>query len=172
MGQRMLMSGERHTHTIGGYRTHGDPMQVVSNKLHEPEVYFEAPSSSKMDAEMDAFMAWFNETAPGGKRALPTLTRAGIAHLYFVSIHPFEDGNGRIGRALAEKSLAQNLGQIRSSERAKPTTQSSTAAAGIWRSPAGSCGSPRRFSKRNARRSGASISILPRRGSMRSCAAR
>jgi Fic family protein len=64
-----------------------------------------------MKAEMDAFMSWFNETAPGGERPLPALTRAGIAHLYFGSIHPFEDGNGRVGRALAEKSLAQNLGQ-------------------------------------------------------------
>jgi Fic family protein len=64
-----------------------------------------------MKDEMDAFVSWFNETAPSGKRALPALTRAGIAHLYFVSIHPFEDGNGRIGRALAEKSLAQDLGQ-------------------------------------------------------------
>ena len=57
-------------------------------------------------------MQWFNETTVhGGTQPLPPLTRAGITHLYFVSIHPFEDGNGRIGRALAEKSLAQNLGQ-------------------------------------------------------------
>ena len=60
---------------------------------------------------MKRFITWFNETAPDGKHPMPALTRAGIAHLYFVSIHPFEDGNGRIGRALAEKSLAQNLGQ-------------------------------------------------------------
>jgi Fic family protein len=64
-----------------------------------------------MNGEMEAFVAWFNETAPGGKRVLPALIRAGIAHLYFVCIHPFEDGNGRIARVLAEKSLAQNLGQ-------------------------------------------------------------
>jgi len=54
---------------------------------------------------------WFNDTAPSGNRPLQALLRAGIAHLYFVSIHPFEDGNGRIGRALAEKALAQCLGQ-------------------------------------------------------------
>lgn len=107
----MLMSGERRIQVIGGYRTHSDPMQVVSGSMHDPKVHFEAPPSSKMTAEMDAFVLWFNETAPGGKRPLPALTRAGIAHLYFVSIHPFEDGNGRIGRAIAEKSLAQNLGQ-------------------------------------------------------------
>ncbi len=59
---------------------------------------------------MEHFVSWFNQTAPKSARALPALARAGIAHLYFVSIHPFEDGNGRIGRAIAEKSLAQTLG--------------------------------------------------------------
>ena len=61
--------------------------------------------------EMDAFVLWFNETAPNAQASLPALTRAGLVHLYFVSVHPFEDGNGRVGRALAEKSLAQNLGR-------------------------------------------------------------
>jgi Fic family protein len=64
-----------------------------------------------MMAEMQQFIAWFNDTAPMGKKPLPVLLRAGIAHLYFVSIHPFEDGNSRIGRALAEKALTQCLGQ-------------------------------------------------------------
>jgi Fic family protein len=59
---------------------------------------------------MQRFIVWFNDTARQGVAPLPALTRAGLAHLYFVCIHPFEDGNGRIGRALAEKSLAQNLG--------------------------------------------------------------
>jgi Fic family protein len=61
--------------------------------------------------EPDLLEVGLNDTAPGGKHPLPPLTRAGIAHLHFVCVHPFEDGNGRIGRALAEKSLAQNLGQ-------------------------------------------------------------
>jgi Fic family protein len=86
-------------------------MQVVSGPLHAPKVHFEAPPSSRMDAEMSAFVTWFNSTAPNGTSPRPALTRAGIAHLYFESIHPFEDGNGRIGRALAEKALAQCLGQ-------------------------------------------------------------
>jgi Fic family protein len=60
---------------------------------------------------MKRFIDWFNRTAPGGKQPLPALTRAGIAHLYFESIHPFEDGNGRIGRVIAEKALAQSLGR-------------------------------------------------------------
>jgi Fic family protein len=107
----MLMRGERRINVIGGYRTHSDPMQVVSGPVHDRKVHFEAPPSSRMPEEMDAFVKWFNHTAPDSKRPLPALTRAGLAHLYFISIHPFEDGNGRIGRALAEKSLAQNLGQ-------------------------------------------------------------
>jgi Fic family protein len=60
---------------------------------------------------MERFISWFNRTAPGREKPLSALTRAGIAHLYFESIHPFEDGNGRIGRAIAEKALAQSLGQ-------------------------------------------------------------
>jgi Fic family protein len=60
---------------------------------------------------MKAFVKWFNHTAPHSRHPLPSLTRAGIAHLHFVSIHPFEDGNGRIARALSEKALAQSLRQ-------------------------------------------------------------
>jgi len=60
---------------------------------------------------MARFVKWFNHTAPSSSMPLPVLTRAGIAHLYFESIHPFEDGNGRIGRAISEKALAQAAGQ-------------------------------------------------------------
>jgi Fic family protein len=107
----MLMGDSRSIKTIGDYRKHPEPMQVVSGPISHRKVHFEAPPSERMAEEMAAFITWFNVTAPGGARALPALTRAGIAHLYFVSIHPFEDGNGRIARALAEKSLAQNLNQ-------------------------------------------------------------
>ncbi len=55
---------------------------------------------------MAEFVRWFNDTGAAGSAAMPALTRAGLSHLYFESIHPFEDGNGRIGRALAEKALA------------------------------------------------------------------
>jgi Fic family protein len=108
---RMLLSGDRSIRVIGGYRTQTDAMQVVSGPTYKPTVHFEAPPSSRVRGEMKHFVTWFNDTSPGGKTPLSPLTRAGIAHLYFVCIHPFEDGNGRIGRALAEKSLAQNLGQ-------------------------------------------------------------
>ncbi len=108
---KMVMSGERRIETIGNYRQHSDAMQIVSNRLDEPKVHFEAPPSACVKAEMGAFTIWFNATSPFGKTPLPALTRAGIAHLYFESIHPFEDGNGRIGRALCEKALAQTLGE-------------------------------------------------------------
>ncbi len=105
-----LLSGNKDLKTIGGYRTHDEPMQVVSGPIHKPMVHFEAPPSKVVSSEMQRFIAWFNDTSPLGKAPLPALTRAGLVHLYFVCVHPFEDGNGRIGRALAEKSLAQNLG--------------------------------------------------------------
>jgi Fic family protein len=60
---------------------------------------------------MKRFVSWFNCTAPGSKKPLPAITRAGTAHLFFESIHPFEDGNGRIGRAIAEKAMTQSFGQ-------------------------------------------------------------
>lgn len=106
----MLMSGRRDLKDTGSYRTHAEPMQVVSGAIHEPKVHFEAPPSAEVPGEMSRFIAWFNRTAPGGSEPLPVLTRAGITHLYFICVHPFEDGNGRIGRAIAEKALAQNLG--------------------------------------------------------------
>ena len=107
----MILSGRQDIRAIGRYRDHDDPMQVVSGPLHKPKVHFEAPPSSVMATEMQRFIAWFADTAPGGKAPLPALTRAAIAHLFFVSIHPFEDGNGRIARALAEKALSQAVGQ-------------------------------------------------------------
>ena len=105
----MLMAGRRDLEVIGGYRIHADPMQIVSGAIHAPRVHFEAPPSEQVPREMQTFAAWFNDTAPGGKTPLPAITRAGIAHLWFESIHPFEDGNGRIGRAIAEKALAQTI---------------------------------------------------------------
>lgn len=106
-----ITAGRNDLHDIGCYRSHSEPMQIVSGPIYAPRVHFEAPPSSQMTTEMNRFIGWFNNTAPGGGAPMPALQRAGIAHLYFVSIHPFEDGNGRIGRAIAEKALAQCLGQ-------------------------------------------------------------
>jgi Fic family protein len=107
----MLLGGDKSINMIGGYRTDADTMQIVSGADYKRTVHFEAPPSGRITDEMKRFITWFNDTVPGGKSPLPALARAGIGHLYFESIHPFEDGNGRIGRALAEKSLSQNLGQ-------------------------------------------------------------
>lgn len=96
----------------GQWRTHEEPMQVVSGAMGKQKVHFEAPPSRLLPGEMDQFISWFNETAPGGLREIKKAAiRSAIAHLYFESIHPFEDGNGRIGRAIAEKALAQGIGR-------------------------------------------------------------
>ena len=106
----LLMNGRQDLAEVGAYRTGKSPMQVVSGSIYEPQVHFEAPPSMAVPKEMNRFIRWFNTTAPPGTAPLPILARAGIAHLWFVSIHPFEDGNGRIGRAIAEKVLSQGLG--------------------------------------------------------------
>lgn len=108
---RMVTNGRRDLKDIGAYRTHKDAMQVVSGAIYQRKVHFEAPPSAQVPKEMKRFVTWFNRTAPNGKSPLPPVTRAGIAHLYFVCIHPFEDGNGRVGRAIAEKALSQGLSQ-------------------------------------------------------------
>lgn len=105
----MLMNGRRDITDVGCYRTHEDAMQIVSGALHAPRVHFEAPPSKVIPMEMSRFIAWFNNSAPSSPKPLPAIARAAISHLWFESIHPFEDGNGRIGRAIAEKALAQSL---------------------------------------------------------------
>ena len=96
---------------VGCWRSHGEPMQVVSGHRGGWVVHYEAPPSSRVPDEMKQFIHWFNDTAPGEAKSIKCAPiRAAIAHLYFESIHPFEDGNGRIGRAIAEKALSQGAG--------------------------------------------------------------
>jgi hypothetical protein len=71
----------------GKYRTGTEDMRVVSGRIDKPNIHFIAPPASEIPREMDLFIRWFNKTAPGGKAPLPPLTRAGTAHLYFVTIH-------------------------------------------------------------------------------------
>lgn len=82
-----------------------DPMQIVSGSIHKPKVHFEAPPAENLSKEMQEFIAWYQDSSK-----LPAITRAGMTHLYFVSIHPYEDGNGRVARALSLKSLSESLG--------------------------------------------------------------
>jgi Fic family protein len=107
----MLMMGAPQVKS-GGWRTHSEPMQIVSGTIGDEVVHYEAPPSKQVPAEMRRFTKWFNDTGPASKNeiASPPL-RSALAHLYFESIHPYEDGNGRIGRVLSEKALSQGLGR-------------------------------------------------------------
>ena len=79
------------------------PMRVVSGRIDRPRVHFEAPPRERLEAELDAFLNWFNAPTTG----LDPLLRAGIAHLWLITIHPFDDGNGRVARAVTDRALAQ-----------------------------------------------------------------
>lgn len=103
----MLMKGNSQIQ-IGQWRSHVEPMQIVSGGMGREVVHFEAPPSKMVSAEMDGFIKWFNASQNEMKKPI---LRAAIAHLYFETIHPFEDGNGRIGRAVAEKALSQSIGR-------------------------------------------------------------
>jgi Fic family protein len=79
------------------------PMQVVSGRVDRPRIHFEAPPRGGLEAELDDFLNWFNHPPAG----LDPLLRAGIAHLWLVTLHPFDDGNGRVARAVTDRALAQ-----------------------------------------------------------------
>lgn len=108
---KMLMKGAVGI-AAGKWRRGSEPMQVVSGSINRPIVHFEAPPSGKVPFEMKRFIKWFNQTAADAKHEIkPAVVRSAVAHLYFESIHPFEDGNGRIGRALSEKVLSSDMGR-------------------------------------------------------------
>ncbi len=89
---------------VGAWRDDKDgPMQVVSGPIGREKVHYEAPAAKLLDDEMKAFIAWFNR-----QEQLDPVMKAAIAHLWFVTIHPFEDGNGRIARAIADMMLARS----------------------------------------------------------------
>ena len=106
---RLIVNGRTDLSDVGRYRNGGDPMQIVSGPIGRRRVHFEAPPAIAVQAEMAQFWAALDRTKPGGVAPLPSVTRAGLAHIWFESIHPYEDGNGRIGRAISEKLLAQGL---------------------------------------------------------------
>lgn len=93
----------------GQYRKSTAPMQIVSGSIGKEIVHFEAPPSSQVNTEMKKFVKWYNQYNENGN-LLHAMIKTAITHLYFESIHPFEDGNGRIGRALAEKCLSESIG--------------------------------------------------------------
>lgn len=101
-----------HAIRVGGLR--GDePMRVVSGGIGKERVHFIAPPRQGLEAELARFVAWFNAPPVGieGIGGLDGLVRAGLAHLWFVTLHPFEDGNGRLARAITDMALSQDEGQ-------------------------------------------------------------
>lgn len=90
---------------VGQWRTSAEPMQIVSGPVGYERVHYQAPPSEDITQEMQQLIDWVNRN-----QSLPAPIKAGIAHLWFESIHPFDDGNGRIGRALAEYCLGQDSG--------------------------------------------------------------
>lgn len=96
---------------VGRLRDHADAMQIISGVLGREVVHYEAPPSSQVAQELGQFLAWFESTRPAQTTApvLHGVARAALAHLWFESIHPFEDGNGRLGRAVVDMALAQDM---------------------------------------------------------------
>ncbi len=92
--------------TVGDWRDDSSgPMQVVSGPIGRERVHFEAPAATRLNEEMQAFLDWFNAPADTDE-----VLKAGLAHLWFVTVHPFDDGNGRIARAIADMALARSEG--------------------------------------------------------------
>lgn len=96
----------------GSYRTGDDPMVIVSGRYGKEVIHYEAPPSNRIHKEMEQFVNWYNTCKITPKDIRSALIKSAIAHLYFESIHPFEDGNGRIGRAIADKCLSESSGRV------------------------------------------------------------
>lgn len=89
---------------VGGWRNSEEPMQIISCTAGQEKIHFEAPPATVLDKEMKRFLAWF----AGSSGQIEGLIRAALAHLWFVTIHPFDDGNGRLARAITDMALAQD----------------------------------------------------------------
>ena len=97
-----------HAITVGNWRTpESGPMQVVSGPIGRETLHFQAPSAERIEKEMAVFLSWFES-----QKTIDPVLKAGIAHFWFVTIHPFEDGNGRIARAIADMALARADGTL------------------------------------------------------------
>ena len=110
--QSMAVPEQRYTIILrGAYRNDPAPMQIVSGPYGREKVHYEAPPTTQVHDEMAIFLDWYNQTSSSNRdKKIPGIARAGIAHLWFEVIHPFDDGNGRVGRAIADHALSQSLG--------------------------------------------------------------
>jgi Fic family protein len=110
--QSMAIPEQRYTLILrGAYRNDPSPMQIVSGPYGREKVHYGAPPAIQVPDEMVRLIDWYNQTSPlSGDKTIPGIARAGIAHLWFEVIHPFDDGNGRVGRAIADHALSQSLG--------------------------------------------------------------
>jgi len=93
----------------GVYRIGIEPMVIISGRHGKEIIHYEAPPSNKIPDEMEQFVNWYNSYVINSNNIKESLIKTAIAHLHFESIHPFEDGNGRIGRAIADKCLSESL---------------------------------------------------------------
>ena len=110
--QSMAVPEQRYTSILrGAYRNDPSPMQIVSGPFGREKVHYEAPPAIQVPDEMARLIDWYNQTSPLSEdKTIYGISRAGIAHLWFEVIHPFDDGNGRVGRAIADHALSQFLG--------------------------------------------------------------
>jgi len=110
--QSMAVPEQRCTSILrGAYRNDPSPMRIVSGPYGREKIHYEAPPATQVPEEMTRFIDWYNKTSPLNRdKKLPGIARTGIAHLWFEVIHPFDDGNGRVGRAIADHALSQSLG--------------------------------------------------------------
>ena len=104
--------GGIHLIRVGAWRDDSiGAMQVISGPISREKIHFEAPAAKRLQHEMDAFLAWVNNArSANGNEVIDPVLKAALAHLWFVTIHPFDDGNGRIARAIADWALAQSEG--------------------------------------------------------------
>ncbi|XOV90119.1 MAG: Fic family protein [Pseudomonadota bacterium] len=110
--QSMAVPEQRYTFIQrGAYRNDPSPMQIVSGPYGREKIHYQAPPATQVPDEMARLIDWYNQGSPLSKdEPIPGIARAGIAHLWFEVIHPFDDGNGRVGRAIADHALSQSLG--------------------------------------------------------------
>ncbi len=110
--QSMALPEQRYTPILrGAYRNDPSPMQIVSGPYGRERIHYQAPPATQVPDEMARFLDWYNQTSPSNRdKKIPGIARSGIAHLWFEVVHPFDDGNGRVGRAIADHALSQSLG--------------------------------------------------------------